>query len=55
MLLQISEPGQSTIKEACKPRVVGVDLGTTNSLVAHVEDAAPVVLGADPIVPSIVR
>jgi molecular chaperone HscA len=55
MLLQISEPGQSTIKEACKPRVVGIDLGTTNSLVAHVEDAAPMVLGADPIVPSIVR
>jgi molecular chaperone HscA len=55
MLLQISEPGQSTIKEACKPRVVGIDLGTTNSLVAHVEDAAPVVLGDDPILPSIVR
>jgi len=54
MLLQISEPGQSTIKEACKPRVVGIDLGTTNSLVAHVEDAAPVVLGEDPMVPSVV-
>ncbi len=54
MLLQISEPGQSTIKEACKPRVVGIDLGTTNSLVAHVEDAAPMVLGEDPIVPSVV-
>jgi molecular chaperone HscA len=54
MLLQISEPGQSTIKEACKPRVVGIDLGTTNSLVAHVEDAAPIVLGDDPIVPSVV-
>jgi molecular chaperone HscA len=45
MLLQISEPGQSTIKEACKPRVVGIDLGTTNSLVAHVEDGTPAVLG----------
>src|SRR5436190_10974140 len=54
MLLQISEPGQSTVKEACKPRVVGIDLGTTNSLVAHVEDAAPVVLGEDPMVPSVV-
>jgi molecular chaperone HscA len=54
MLLQISEPGQATIKEACKPRVVGIDLGTTNSLVAHVEDSAPVVLGEDPIVPSVV-
>ena len=54
MLLQISEPGESPIKEACKPRVVGIDLGTTNSLVAHVEDAGPVCLGADPIVPSVV-
>ena len=55
MLLQISEPGQSTIKQACKPRVVGIDLGTTNSLVAHVDDAAPHVLGDDPIVPSVVH
>jgi len=57
MLLQISEPGQSTPKEACKPRVVGIDLGTTNSLVAHVEDAAPVVLGGEggPLVPSVVH
>jgi molecular chaperone HscA len=54
MLLQIAEPGQSVIKEACKPRVVGIDLGTTNSLVAHVEDAGPVCLGDDPIVPSVV-
>jgi molecular chaperone HscA len=55
MLMQISEPGQSTIKEACKPRVVGIDLGTTNSLVAHVADSAPAVLGEDPIVPSVVH
>ncbi len=54
MLMQIAEPGQSTAKEACKTRVVGNDLGTTNSLVAHVDDAAPHVLGADPIVPSVV-
>jgi molecular chaperone HscA len=54
MLMQIAEPGQSTIKEACKPRVVGIDLGTTNSLVAHVADATPAVLGEDPIVPSVV-
>ena len=54
MLLQIAEPGQSTVKEACKPRVVGIDLGTTNSLVAHVADGAPAVLGDDPIVPSVV-
>ena len=61
MLMQISEPGQSTIKEACKLRVVGIDLGTTNSLVAHVADSSPAVLGPrnaagdiDPIVPSVV-
>jgi molecular chaperone HscA len=57
MLLQISEPGQSTPKEACKPRVVGIDLGTTNSLVAHVEDSSPAVLGGEggPLVPSVVH
>ncbi len=54
MLLQISEPGQSPIKETCKPRVVGIDLGTTNSLVAHVADASPAVLGDDPLLPSVV-
>jgi len=55
MLLQISEPGESTIKEACKQRVVGIDLGTTNSLVAYVTDGSPVVIGDDPIVPSVVH
>ena len=37
-------------------RVVGIDLGTTNSLVAHVEDASPIVLGGPggPLVPSVV-
>src|SRR5689334_22164348 len=57
MLLQISEPGESSPKEACKPRVVGIDLGTTNSLVAHVEDGAPAVLGGEggPLVPSVVH
>ena len=55
MLMQIAEPGESTIKEACKPRVVGIDLGTTNSLVAHVADASPAVLGRGrPLVPSVV-
>ena len=54
MLLQISEPGEATIKEACKQRVIGIDLGTTNSLVAWVTDGAPVVIGEDPIVPSVV-
>jgi molecular chaperone HscA len=55
MLMQIAEPGESKVKEACKPRVVGIDLGTTNSLVAHVADASPVVLGAEPLVPSVVH
>ncbi|HEY4056718.1 MAG TPA: Fe-S protein assembly chaperone HscA [Kofleriaceae bacterium] len=56
MLFQISEPGESKIKEACKPRVVGIDLGTTNSLVAHVADASPEVIGGEggPLVPSVV-
>jgi molecular chaperone HscA len=57
MLMQIAEPGESTAKEACKPRVVGIDLGTTNSLVAHVADASPEVIGGDggPLVPSVVH
>ena len=56
MLMQIAEPGESRAKEACKPRVVGIDLGTTNSLVAHVADASPAVItgGGDPLVPSVV-
>src|ERR1700755_3245235 len=58
MLMQIAEPGEAQAKEACKPRVVGIDLGTTNSLVAHVADASPVVIrGADggALVPSVVH
>src|SRR5262245_15453484 len=57
MLMQIAEPGESRVKEACKPRVVGIDLGTTNSLVAHVADAAPQVIGGvgGPLVPSVVH
>lgn len=58
MLLQIAEPGQSRVKEACKKRVVGIDLGTTNSLVAHVADAQPNVIAMPDgrsILPSVVR
>ena len=57
MLFQIAEPGQSRVKEACKARVVGIDLGTTNSLVAHVADESPEVIGGDggPLVPSVVH
>ena len=47
MLMQIAEPGESKVKEACKPRVVGIDLGTTNSLIAHVADASPAVIGGE--------
>jgi|JI10StandDraft_1071094.scaffolds.fasta_scaffold02382_10 molecular chaperone HscA len=60
MLLQIAEPGAAPTKAACKKRVVGIDLGTTNSLVAHVGDLSPAVLVGDPaggdraIVPSVV-
>ncbi len=62
MLFQIAEPGESNEKAACKKRVVGIDLGTTNSLVAHVADASPAVIAAgsasgggdDAMVPSVV-
>ncbi len=57
MLMQIAEPGQSTVKENCKQRVVGIDLGTTNSLVAHVADSSPAVIAGEggPLVPSVVH
>ncbi|HVZ71267.1 MAG TPA: Fe-S protein assembly chaperone HscA [Polyangia bacterium] len=60
-LFQISEPGQSRVKAACTPgfsRAVGIDLGTTNSLVAMVQNGKPVALaddGGDAIVPSVVH
>ncbi len=40
-LFQIAEPGESLAKSACKGRVVGIDLGTTNSLVAVIEGGTP--------------
>jgi molecular chaperone HscA len=43
-LYDIAEPGESKEKEACAGRAVGIDLGTTNSLVATVRDASPVSL-----------
>jgi molecular chaperone HscA len=43
-LYDIAEPGQSTPKAACGGRAVGIDLGTTNSLVAVVRDGTPVCL-----------
>ena len=35
VLLQISEPGESTPTHQSRQLAVGIDLGTTNSLVAH--------------------
>src|SRR3954463_4823260 len=40
-LYDIAEPGESKEKEACAGRAIGIDLGTTNSLVATVRDASP--------------
>ena len=58
-LFQIAEPGESRIKEACNHRAVGIDLGTTNSLVAAVRDGKPIVFsgpgGEDALVPSVVH
>jgi molecular chaperone HscA len=62
MLLQISEPGQIIADKDCKKRVVGIDLGTTNSLVGYVRDASPTVIAASTpdgvtsaLVPSVVH
>ena len=57
-LFQIAEPGESRAKDACKGRVVGIDLGTTNSLVAVVQDGAPRCLRDEEghaLLPSVVR
>jgi len=56
-LLQISEPGASPEPHQ-RQLAVGIDLGTTNSLVATVRNGIPVVLpdeGGHPLLPSIVR
>ena len=56
-LFDISEPGESRPKARCRVRAVGIDLGTTNSLVAAVLGGQPTCLrdqdGA--IVPSVVH
>jgi molecular chaperone HscA len=57
-LFDIAEPGQSRVKRACRTRAIGIDLGTTNSLVAIVEGGKPVCLpDADEqtILPSVVH
>ena len=56
-LLQIAEPDASPAPHA-RRLAVGIDLGTTNSLVATVRNRIPVVLpdeGGHPLLPSIVR
>lgn len=58
-LFQISEPGDSRAKEACTTGAVGIDLGTTNSLVAIVlGDEKPRALAVDEgstLLPSVVH
>jgi len=56
-LLQIAEPGASPAPHERK-LAIGIDLGTTNSLVATVRNGFPVVLpdeSGHPLLPSIVR
>ena len=55
--LQISEPGMSTAPHQHR-LAVGIDLGTTNSLVATVRNSIPEVLNDEdgrPLLPSVVR
>jgi molecular chaperone HscA len=57
-LLQIGEPGQTRPKRACRTSAVGIDLGTTNSLIAIVDGGKPVCLTdgqGEAIVPSVVH
>ncbi len=56
-LFQIAEPGQSAAPHQHR-LAVGIDLGTTNSLVATVRSGIPTVLADEqgrPLLPSIVR
>jgi len=56
-LLQIAEPGESTAPHQHR-LAVGIDLGTTNSLVATVRSGMAVVLGDEfgrPLLPSVVH
>jgi molecular chaperone HscA len=60
-LFQISEPGEARVKAPCTPgfsRAVGIDLGTTNSLVAMVQHGKPVCLvddAGEALLPSVVH
>src|SRR5438105_13757781 len=56
-LLQIAEPGEAPARHQHR-LAVGIDLGTTNSLVATVRSGIPVVLSDEdgrPLLPSVVR
>jgi molecular chaperone HscA len=56
-LFQIAEPGESRPRHRCQGRAVGIDLGTTNSLVAVVDGGVARVLRdgqATGLVPSVV-
>ena len=56
-LLQISEPGESPVPHQRK-LAVGIDLGTTHSLVASVRSSVPEILADEqgrPLLPSVVR
>ncbi|MGZ8907369.1 MAG: Fe-S protein assembly chaperone HscA [Methylobacter sp.] len=58
MLLQIAEPGQSTEPEVIQRLAVGIDLGTTHSLVATIQDSLPQVITDEKkraLLPSIVN
>ena len=57
-LYDIAEPGESAVKVVCRGRAVGIDLGTTNSLVAVVRDATPGCIvddHGDALLPSVVQ
>lgn len=57
-LLQIAEPGQGQMKESCRRRVVGIDLGTTHSLIASVVNQIPMCLPDEKgqvLLPSVVQ
>src|SRR5256885_16876767 len=58
-LFQIGAPGESRAKEACTTGAVGIDLGTTNSLIAIVlADGKPHALAVDEgstLLPSVVH
>jgi molecular chaperone HscA len=56
-LFDISEPGEAQTKEVCKGRAVGIDLGTTNSLVAVVQAGQPTCLRDEhgSLLPSVVH